>query len=433
MAKNMGRNSRKTADLSKPWFEIDNAANLYAGARSRDWCRTYRTALVLDEEIDPAIMQKALEDTAKRFPYFCAKLRDGLFWSYFERVDSVPVLVEDTDYPYRPILIEGSDQPNFRILYYKNRLVIEAFHSISDGGGSNVFLCTLVGRYYELKGESVPKTESVLDVNEAPLECETVDDYKANADKNAKAKNVAKADIYLGENNAEKNFVQLIHGIMKSDDVVAAAKKHSLTVTEYFTALIIYTFVRCADGPIDKPVSVSVPIDLRKRFNSSSLRNFVYMTDVTFEPSGRTDIEFSEICDSIRGKLAGKATREYLVSSISANVAAQETPVIRVVPYAFKKVFLKNSYKKSQQTYTTFFSNLGVFRFPEPLSKHVVRAESCLAFTPHMHFGCACATVNGVLTYTFSSSNRDTEKQKFFFRFLTGEGVPVRIESNIYE
>ena len=433
MTDKMGINGKKTADTSNAWFEIDNAANLYAGARSRDWCRTYRTALVFDEEIDPAVMQQALEDTAKRFPYFCAKLRDGLFWSYFERVDSVPRLVPDTDFPYRPILIEGNDQPNFRILYYKNRLVIEAFHSLSDGGGSNVFLSTLAGRYFELKGEVIPKTDRVLDVNSAPLECETVDDYKANADKNAKAQNVPKTDIYLGENNAEKNFVQLIHGIMRADDVKAVAKKHSLTVTEYFTALIIYTFIKCADAPIEKPISVSVPIDLRKRFSSSSLRNFVYMTDVTFEPKGKTDIEFSQICESIKGKLGAKATREYLVSSISANVAAQETPVIRVVPYAFKKVFLKNSYKKSQQAYTTFFSNLGLFEFPQGLSKHIVRAESCLAFTPHMHFGCACATVNGILTFTFSSSNRDTERQKFFFRFLANDGVPVRIESNIYE
>ena len=79
-----------TAYIDKPWFRIDNAATLYAATRRKDWTRTFRTALVLDEDIDPDILQKAVEDTAKRFPFFCVKLRDGLFWSYFERTDSLP-------------------------------------------------------------------------------------------------------------------------------------------------------------------------------------------------------------------------------------------------------------------------------------------------------------------------------------------------------
>ena len=65
----------------KPWFRIDNAATLYAAARRKDWTRTFRTAVVLDSKIDPVILQKALEDTAKRFPFFCVQLRDGMFWS----------------------------------------------------------------------------------------------------------------------------------------------------------------------------------------------------------------------------------------------------------------------------------------------------------------------------------------------------------------
>lgn len=424
---------KEVADLSEPWFKIDNASNLYAATYSSEWSRTYRTALVLDHEIDTELMQRALTETAKRFPSFCARLREGMFWSYFERTDVDPVIAEDTHLPYEHIDIEGSEQPNFRISVYKNRVAIEAFHSISDGGGTNLFLTTLVGRYLELKGFDIPKSDFCLDVNDPPLECEIEDSYHRNADPKYGAKNVAKADVYLDENEPEKDYIRLIHGLFRVEDIKAVAKKYSLTITEYLTAAIIYMFLKCAKEPVTKPLSVSVPIDLRGRFGSWSVRNFVYMTDVSFDPKGRTDVEFYEICDAIRGELKKRATHDYLVSSISANVAAQRSKLLRPVPYVFKKAFLKGSYKKSQQSYTTFFSNLGSFPCPPEIAAHVLRAETCLGSTPYMHFGCAAASINGLFDFTFCSGNHDMERQKFFFRFLTGEGVPVRIESNIYE
>ena len=104
--------------------------------------------------------------------------------------------------------------------------------------------------------------------------------------------------------------------------------------------------------------------------------------------------------------------------------------MLKIVPYFIKRLFLKNTYEKVQHTYTAFFSNLGEFSFPEEIAKHILRVEACLGCTPYQHFGCASASVNGVFTFTFTSGNRDTEKQKFFFRFLSSDGVPLRIESN---
>lgn len=421
------------ADLSEPWFKIDNASNLYAAARTKKWARTYRTCLVLDHEIDKNLMQQALSETAKRFPAFCARLRDGLFWSYFERTDEAPVLCDDTNYPYRSIELEGGQQPNFRVSVYKNRVALEVFHSLSDGSGTNLFLTTLVGRYLQLRGEDITCSELVLDVHDTPLACETEDSYFKHSDPKYGAKNVSQPDTYIAENDAEENYVRLHHGLFKVEDVKKAAKKYSLTITEYLTALIIYMFIKCSKEPINSPVSVSVPIDLRKRFNSRSTRNFVYMTDVSFDPKGRTDIEFQEICDSIRGELSKRASQEHLVACISANVAAQSAKIIRPIPYFIKRAFLTNSYKKSQHSYTTFYSNLGEFPAPPEISKHILRAESCLGNTPHMHFGCASVSINGLFNFTFCSSNHDVERQKFFFRFLSADGVPVRVESNIWE
>ncbi|MDO4380248.1 MAG: hypothetical protein Q4D20_05175 [Clostridia bacterium] len=415
----------------RPWFKIDNAATLYAAARTKNWTRTFRTAIVLDEEIDPKILQKALDETAKRFPFFCVQLRDGFFWSYFERIDELPKIVPDTNYPYRPIDLGDNKKPCFRVLYGKNRIVLEGFHSISDGSGTKIFLSTLTAHYLKLKGEKITcDGELVLSAEDEPKEREARDDYYTYADPNASAKNPPRVTVHIGENEPLPSYVSLIHGICRVEDLRAAAKKHSLTITEYLTAILIYTYFNTEEHD-GKPISVSIPIDLRKRFPSKSLRNFCFMTDVTFDPKEKDEVAFDEVCDSIRGGLAKKSAKEELLSAISSNVSAASNPVLKIVPYFIKRIFLKGTYEKVQHTYTAFFSNLGSFDFPSDVAKHVVRVEACLGSTPYQHFGCAAASVNGIFTFTFSSGNQKTEKQKFFFRFLSSDGVPLRIESNV--
>lgn len=421
------------ADLSEPWFPIDNAANLYTATRTNHWSRTFRIALLLDSEIEPELLQQALCETAKRFPSMCAKLKDGLFWSYFERTDETPQIAQETDYPYRHIEIEGTRQPCFRVLYFQNRIALEMFHGIADGGGAIRFLSTLVGRYLELSGEYIPKTDAVLDVCTTPLASEVTDSYHDYYDENYGIRKMPDADVLHNENKPEKDYVQLIHGLCRVDVLKATAKKYSLSITEYLSAALIYMFINCSDEPVDKPVSISVPIDLRKRFPSETVRNFAYMTDVTYNPHGRTDVPFKEIADSIRGVLKNNTEIEKLHASINSNVSSQDSKLTRPIPNALKRLFLKQAYRKSQNSYTTFLSNYGEFPCPPEMAKHILRAELLLGDTPYIHFGCAAVSVNGLFNLTFSSGNGNTEKQKFFFRFLASDGIPLRIESNIYE
>ncbi len=417
----------------KPWFKIDNAAILYAAAKTKKWSRTFRVSLVLNNDINEEILQKALDATTKRYPFFCVQLREGLFWSYFERMDERVIAEKESDYPYRPVGLEGSGSPCFRVLYFKNRLSLECFHSLTDANGAFTFISYLAAIYLSMRGENITPGGIVSDLDTEAKASEAADSYYAHYDPAFSAKNPPKVSIYLMENEPLKNFSNVIHGICEVSNVKDTAKKHSLTITEYFTAVLIYTFYTCASKPIKSPISISVPIDLRRRFESKAMRNFVFMTDITFDTKGRNDITFDEICDCVRGKLAEKATKESLLPEISSNVSAASNKLLRLVPYFFKKIFLIGTYKKVQQTYTGFFSNVGVLDLPEEMRKHIARAEFYLGETPYQHFGCAAASVGNILTFTFTSGNKNTERQKFFFRFLAADGIRLRIESNTAE
>ena len=415
----------------KRWFPIDNAANLYAAARTKRWRRTFRISVILKEEVDPALLQQALQEIAPRFPSFQGQLQDGFFWSYFQHTDALPVLEQEQDYPYRSIPLTGTEQPNFRVLYYKRRVSVECFHSLADGGANTIFLASLLTRYYELQGETIPHDEHALRVEDAPRETETCDAYKLHAKPDAKAHTPEKRKPYYNKGVVYKDFSRVIHGVFRVDDIKAAAAKHELTITEYITALLIWCFIKTAPEPLTQDVCISVPMDLRRRFGTLNVRNFVYQTDISFSPEGRTDVSFEEIAEKIKGELLQKGNPAILLDEISANVAAQKSKVLRPVPYLIKRAFLKNTYRQNQHSFTTFFSNWGIMDAPPAVLEHIERAEFLLGDTPHQPFGCAALSVNGYMTLTFSASNTDTTFQTAFFRYMAQDGVPVRVESNL--
>ena len=223
----------------------------------------------------------------------------------------------------------------------------------------------------------------------------------------------------------------MIHGTFRVDDIKAAAAKHSLTITEYVTALLIYCYIQISPKPLEQEVCVSIPMDLRRRFDTKNVRNFVYMTDLSFISENGKDVTFEEIAEAINGELLEKGNPQILLTEISANVAAQQSKLLRPIPYLIKRAFLKNTYRQNQKSFTTFFSNWGIMDAPEAVLAHVERAEFILGDTPYQPFGCAALSVNGLMTLAFSNSNTDTSFQQAFFRFMTADGIPVFVESNI--
>ena len=415
----------------KRWFPIDNAAILYAAARRKTWCRTFRISAILKEDVDPALLAQALRELTPRFPSFQGQLQDGLFWSYFQHTDTVPVPEKEHDYPYRPIPLTGTEQPNFRVLYYKRRVSVEVFHSLADGGAATIFLASLLTRYYELQGETIPHDDHALRVEDAPRETETCDAYKLHAKPDAKAHTPEKRKPYYNKGDVQKNFAHVIHGTFRVDDIKTAAAKYALTITEYVTALLIWSFIRTAPQALTQDVCINVPMDLRRRFGTQNMRNFVYMTDISFSPDGRTDVPFEEIAAKINGELLQKGNPAVLLDEISANVAAQQSKVLRPVPYLIKRAFLKSTYRQNQHSFSMFFSNWGIMDAPQAVLDHIERAEFALGDTPHQPFGCAALSINDYMTLTFSGSNTDTQFQTAFFRFMANDGIPVRVESNL--
>ena len=417
----------------RKWYKVDNAANMYCFARNKNFSRTYRSSVVLRDEINVSLMQKALEKTAARFPTVNTVLRTGAFWSYLEHSNSVPEIREELCIPGRYILHNGENTSCYRVSVYKNRLSIEMFHGLADGAGFFAFIRTLVTTYYELSGVKIASYGDVKNTADEPTAAEVEDSNARYAEPVKKAVKPKEPPVFIGENEQEKDFTRFVFGRFPVEEVKAVGKKYGLTITEYLCCALILMFIKCTPEPITLPIKISVPVDLRRRFPSESVRNFVFMTDVTFNPKGRKDVTFEEIADAVRGMAAAGATPEKLRAAVSTNVAAERNPVTSVVPYPIKKLVMMKSYTDMQYSYTTILSNIGEMKLPPEIAPLVTEADCCLNKTPYLHFGCAAISLNGIFNISFTSANRNTEREKFFFRLLSSHGIRVRVDSTLYE
>lgn len=66
------------------WYKLDLSATVYPTLQRRDFSSVYRLSVLLKEEIDPVLLQQALDRTLPRFPTYKVAIRKGLFWRYLE-------------------------------------------------------------------------------------------------------------------------------------------------------------------------------------------------------------------------------------------------------------------------------------------------------------------------------------------------------------
>ena len=107
---------------------------------------TFRIHLRLDHQIDAEKMRMALDQAAKRYPYFCVRLKKNEREFYYEPNDN-PVALLHTS---KPITL-GAPETNghiWAVCYEEDNLYLDFFHGRSDGTGVYFLLATLLAYYY---------------------------------------------------------------------------------------------------------------------------------------------------------------------------------------------------------------------------------------------------------------------------------------------
>ncbi len=432
--KKQGKEKRGKAQR-RDWYQLDLSAIVYPTLQRRDFSSVYRLSVLLKEEIQPKVLQRALDMTLPRFPTYKAAIRKGLFWRYLEPNDRPgPFVQEDVKNPCQPMYFKANNRYLVRVYYFRNRIALEAHHSLGDGTGGMCVLMTLTATYLRLLGHGDIKNGGfVLDINEAPDEEELEDAYMRYANARVCPPRLEEK-AYRVRGTAEPFYtLNIIDGIMSVTEVMAAAKKYGATITEYLNAVLLYALMIKQDEEHlnrQRPVKIAMPVNLRRFFPSITLRNFITMIYPGIDPR-LGEYTFEEIVRQVHNYMRYYINEKQLRGDITTNAATQRNPFIRVVPLFIKDFVVKLFYTKVQDRNSSAgLTNMGALKVPEGMKAYIERFDIYMGQPFSRRTNCAIISFGDVLTVNFASSIIEADVERYFFRRLVKDGIHVKIESN---
>lgn len=211
MQNNKGRKMKRNSSEIK-WDKLDNTAHLFPVIAGESMSNVYRISVTLQEEVQPDLLQKALEKVLPWFDVFNVRIRYGIFWYYFETNQKpAPEVKEEYQYPCRYISPNRNRNYLFRVNYYKNRINLEVFHVLTDGMGAITFLKELTYQYLRLAHPVL--AEKLGDGLSSETSLNREDSYLKNYKKGHKEYKTERAYLVKGEKLAPLEL-GVMHGYM---------------------------------------------------------------------------------------------------------------------------------------------------------------------------------------------------------------------------
>lgn len=427
-------NMNKRLNNKTPWYRLDLSAIVYPTLQRKNFSSVYRLSVLLKEKIEPDLLQKAVDQTLPRFPTFKVTMRKGVFWRYLEPNHRPGPFVEpDIANPCMPMSFQNSSRYLIRIYYYENRISLEVFHSLSDGGGALYLLRTMTAVYLRLKGYSIPAGHGVLDLSEEPAEEELEDAYMRYASSRVRPPRSREKTYRIRGTKEPFYTLNIITGILRVQQVVSVSKHFQVSVTEYLNAVLLYALLQKQKEDHvfrELPVSIAMPVNLRRFFPSKTLRNFITMVYPSIDPR-MGDYTFEEILLQVHHYMRYYINNKFLNADITTNAAVTKNPLIRVAPLFLKDFVVRQFYKRVQDKQSSAgLTNLGIVETPDEMKAYVERFDVLMGQPFSARTNCAIISYGDYLSISFASSIVEADVERLFFRKLVQDGIHVKIESN---
>jgi NRPS condensation-like uncharacterized protein len=382
------------------------------------------------EDIAPALLQTALEQTVDDFPLYKSVLRRGLFWYYLESSDIKPQVQIESTTVCAPIYVGLRYHLLFRVSYFRKRINLEVFHALSDGAGALRFLQTLVYRYMLLK-DSKTFQKMVMTTDDASvrgLMDDSFDRHFAGGGQKGKLNRKDTKAYHIPGTKSADNRMNLVEGAMSAMAVLCEAHKNNTTLTVYLTSLYMLAISKeMRAGAKKYPVVLTVPVNLRQYFESVTARNFFSYINIGCRfDSGTEDLETVIQCVSALFK--EDLTLEQLNYRSNSYMSVERNLFTRIVPLPAKDLVARIIVNKAIWQTTSTISNIGIISMPAEFQQVIRQFSVCTsAQRPQM----TLCSYGDRLVVSITSPHTETDIQRTFFQMLAKLGVDVVISSTI--
>lgn len=427
--------STMSAQRKLRWLRLDNAAKIYPANKRRKWNNFFRVSATLKDPIDKALMQSALDITVRRFPSIAVRLCRGMFWYYLEELSSAPDILEEKSYPLAHAPFDTINRCAIRVFVYKNRVAVELFHALTDGNGGMIFLKTLLAEYIlQRYNVAVPYRNGVFDRLEEPSADELEDSFlKYRGDVSASRSD---SSVFCIKGTPERDgFLNLTTFIINLDEAKSIAKSYGVSLTNFFCSSLLMAIIQMQDEQVKslsrkKPIRVVVPVNLRKIFPSTTLRNFVFFVTPEINPR-LGDYSFKQICQSVYHQMGLEITPQKLRARFTANVESESKIFLKLMPLFIKNIAMKMVYDAvGERPSCMNLSNLGEIVVPDEMRSFVERFDFILGVQATKPNNCGMLSYNGMIYINFIRNTVEPELESHFFRVIQRLGLKAKVESN---
>lgn len=417
----------KTLEINKS-FRLDNAGMLYPAISTLSWSLMFRVGAVLKNEIDPLILQQAVDKVMPRFPLMNVTLKRGFFWYYLKKNPQQLIIEEDNKKPCRSILWRNKNTHLVRVLYKARRLSAEFFHAITDAFGGMIFLKTLIGEYLRLSGINIPDGFGVFDPTSQPRKEEMIDAYKDMPLSAAKKYKIKSRAYCFSKNHGKVVSTQVLAYSLSLFDLKNKAKTIGVTITEYLAASFLYLgYLEQLKTNCQKqlPIRLSLPVNMRIFYPTESLRNCSWVVAPEIVPTS-TELTFESVTLSVRAYMKEALLPENLFKEIALNVAVENNPFFKSAPLAIKNFAINLGYKIiGDNTTTVTLTNLGIFNAPEAMKEQIETTEFMLGPANNPSICAAILTTGETMVLTFTSTEKNPLLPLAFEKFLGEQKIAM--------
>lgn len=415
---------------STRWFRLDNAAKIFPPNSTKRDTKVFRFACELYEIVEEKFLQEALNQALEQFPLYTSTLKRGLFWYYLETSD-IKAIVEKEHLPIcSPLYGKNKKTLLFRVTYYEKRINLEVYHALSDGTGALQFLKTIVSHYLRLKHQEL-SIDTTLDLDYNASSTEKLDDSFQKYYRKTKRKQKNTPTAYqLNGSKLPEHRLQVIEGVLSVKKLLELAHQYDTTITIFLSAVLIQAIHQTRKMKDYKnPITLTIPVNLRKYFQSKSARNFfgIINTSISYEKENK---KWEEIISELKTQFAHELTKEQLEIRMNTFTGIEHNILARAVPLFIKDFVLRIADSIAEKDVTFSFSNVGPIQMPKDMIPYI-RLFDVFSSTNKMQ-ACMCS-FEDQLVISFTSPFLSTEIEKNFFRTLTELGLEIEIANNRIE
>lgn len=403
----------------KKTYPLDNSAIIHLVARKSRHSNSFRLTVSLRDLVSPVILQEAVNRITPRFPCVIAGICPGPFQYSLVPVRQPPKVEYDA-VCLAPMSRTDIRTCAVRFLYREDQISAEFFHSLTDGYGGMVVLNTLVAAYLKIRYRcAIPTSAMTLALDTQPVSTELMDDYLTYA--KGRSRRPSGGEAYQLPGQAEEDGIPWVtERFYSADQVTTAAHRYGVSVTVLLSAVMAASVrqIQNSYGKSGQNIQIMVPINLRKLFDSCTLRNFALFALLRVRQTEASG-SFAQLTRLCQTQLQAQNTVEYMASVMAGNKSAAAFPLFRALPLPLKKLVLNLAYSiYGERTSCISLSNLGVVTLPEEMREYVNGIEFLLTPRIKSPYNCGVVTYDGILSIHFTRLSREPELETVFFSKL---------------